>query len=147
MTQMAQNGPSVYKQRVEFAETDMAGQVHFSVFFRYMEEAEHAIWRRAGMRIAAEGRTHQWPRISAHCDFKARLRVDDEFEVRTEMARVTNRTIQWAHTVVRGDTVVAQGTVTAVCVQLQADGTFKAVPMPADILERLKNAVSMGAPG
>ena len=74
-----------------------------------MEEAEHAIWRKAGMRIAAEGRTHQWPRISAQCDFKSRLRVDDEFEVRTEMAKVTNRTIQWARTMMRGDTLIAQG--------------------------------------
>lgn len=119
----------------------MAGQVHFSVFFRYMEEAEHAIWRKAGMRIAAEGRTHQWPRISAHCDFKSRLRVDDEFEVRTEMARVTNRTIQWAHTMMRGDTLVASGSVTAVCVQLQPDGTFKAVAIPADTLNKLRSAV------
>jgi YbgC/YbaW family acyl-CoA thioester hydrolase len=132
---------AIYKRRVEFAETDMAGQVHFSVFFRYMEEAEHAIWRKAGMRIAAEGRTHQWPRISAQCDFKSRLRVDDEFEVRTEMAKVTNRTIQWAHTMLKGDTLVAQGSVTAVCVQLQPDGTFKAVEMPADIVNRLRQAV------
>ncbi len=120
----------------------MAGQVHFSVFFRYMEEAEHAIWRKAGMRIAAEGRTHQWPRISAQCDFKARLRVDDEFEIRTEMAKVTNRTIQWSHAMWRGDTLVAQGSVTAVCVQLQADGTFRAVPIPADIKDRLRTALT-----
>lgn len=138
---MAQSDHAVYKRRVEFAETDMAGQVHFSVFFRYMEEAEHAIWRKAGMRIAAEGREHQWPRISAHCDFKSRLRVDDEFEVRTVIAKVTNRTIQWAHTMVRGDTIVAQGTVTAVCVKLQADGTFKAVEIPRDVPERLQSAV------
>ena len=132
----------IYKRRVEFAETDMAGQVHFSVFFRYMEEAEHAIWRKAGMRIAAEGREYQWPRISAQCDFKSRLRVDDEFEVRTEMAKVTNRTIQWAHTMLVGDRVVASGSVTAVCVQLQADGTFKAVQMPDEILNRLRSAAS-----
>jgi acyl-CoA thioesterase FadM len=94
------------------------------------------------MRIAAEGRTHQWPRISAHCDFKARLRVDDEFEVRTEMAKVTNRTIQWAHTMMRGDTLIAQGTVTAVCVQLQADDTFKAVAIPAETLTRLRSALA-----
>jgi acyl-CoA thioester hydrolase len=131
----------VYRRRVEFAETDMAGQVHFANFFRYMEEAEHAIWRKAGMRIAAEGRTHQWPRIAAQCDFKSRLRVDDEFEVRTEMAKVTNRTIQWAHTMMRGDTLIASGAVTAVCVQVQPDGTFKAVEIPADILNRLKAAV------
>jgi YbgC/YbaW family acyl-CoA thioester hydrolase len=132
---------AIYKRRVEFAETDMAGQVHFANFFRYMEEAEHAIWRRAVMRIAADGREHQWPRISAQCDFKSRLRVDDEFEVRTEMAKVTPRTIQWAHTMMRGDTLIAQGTVTAVCVKLQADGTFKAVEIPKQILERLQAAV------
>ena len=27
---------------VEFFETDMAGIMHFSTFFRYMESAEHA---------------------------------------------------------------------------------------------------------
>jgi YbgC/YbaW family acyl-CoA thioester hydrolase len=137
---------AIYKRRVEFAETDMAGQVHFSVFFRYMEEAEHAIWRKAGMRIAAEGRTHQWPRIAAQCDFKSRLRVDDEFEVRTEMAKVTNRTIQWAHTMMVGDRLVAQGSVTCVCVQLQPDGTFKAVPMPPDIVEKLRTAADSPRP-
>lgn len=138
---MSRSVAAIYKRRVEFAETDMAGQVHFANFFRYMEEAEHAIWRRAGMRIAADGREHQWPRISAQCDFKSRLRVDDEFEVRTEMAKVTPRTIQWAHTMMRGDTLIAQGTVTAVCVKLQADGTFKAVEIPKQILERLQAAV------
>lgn len=130
----------------------MAGQVHFANFFRYMEEAEHAIWRKAGMRIArpspggfgeAGSDPHlQWPRISAQCDFKSRLRVDDEFEVRTEMAKVTNRTIQWAHTMMRGDMLIASGSVTAVCVQAQPDGTFKAVEIPADILNRLKSAVA-----
>ncbi len=133
---------AVYKRRVEFAETDMAGQVHFSNFFRYMEEAEHAIWRKAGMRIAPEGRTHQWPRISATCDFKSRLRVDDEFEVRTEMAKVTSRTIQWSHTMWRGETLVAQGSVTAVCVQLEDDGTFKAVEIPSDTLTKLRSALA-----
>ena len=31
-----------FSKRVEFSETDMAGIVHFSNFFRYMEMAEHA---------------------------------------------------------------------------------------------------------
>jgi acyl-CoA thioester hydrolase len=31
-------------RRVEFSETDMAGIVHFSNFFRYMETAEHAFF-------------------------------------------------------------------------------------------------------
>lgn len=126
------------KRRVEFAETDMAGIVHFSVFFRYMEEAEHAIWRAAGMRITASGFDVSWPRISASCDFKQPLRVDDEFEIRTEMANVSPRTIQWAHTFVRGDTVMATGTVTAVCVHREVDGSMKAVEIPAELLDRLR---------
>ena len=36
------------KRRVQFYETDMAGIVHFSCYFRYLEEAEHAMWRDAG---------------------------------------------------------------------------------------------------
>ena len=46
--------PSHYrlKRRVQFYETDAAGIVHFSWFYRYMEEAEHALWREVGLSIA-----------------------------------------------------------------------------------------------
>ena len=39
------------RRRVQFYETDAAGIVHFSWFFRYMEEAEHALWREAGLML------------------------------------------------------------------------------------------------
>ena len=48
-----------YSRRVQFAETDLAGIVHFSMFFRYMEEAEHALWRAAGLTIGAAERTRR----------------------------------------------------------------------------------------
>ena len=35
-------------RRIEFAETDMAGIVHFSNFFRMMEATEHAFFRSLG---------------------------------------------------------------------------------------------------
>ena len=44
----------VYHRRVTFAETDMAGIVHFSNFYRYMEEAEHAFLRSRGLRIKVD---------------------------------------------------------------------------------------------
>ena len=37
--------------RVAFAETDMAGIVHFSNFFRYMENTEHAFYRSLGWSV------------------------------------------------------------------------------------------------
>ena len=37
--------------RVQFADTDMAGIGHFSNFFRYMERVEHDFFRAQGMSI------------------------------------------------------------------------------------------------
>jgi hypothetical protein len=74
--------PSEYrlKRRVQFYETDMAGLVHFSWFFRYLEEAEHAMWREAGLSIAGGGGIG-WPRVEASFEFYRPLRFEDEFEV------------------------------------------------------------------
>ena len=99
---------AIYKRRVEFAETDMAGMVHFSMFFRYMEEAEHAIWRkRRHATSPPKAASTSGRAFRRTVDFKNRLKVRDEFEVRTEMAKVSPRTIQWAHTLMRGDTLIA----------------------------------------
>ena len=114
---------------------------HFSVFFRYMEEAEHAVWRAAGLDIYAKHEEQSWPRISARFDFKAPLRFQDEFEVRTEMGTVTRSTIQWAHVLMRGKTVIGNGTVTAVCVTKSPDGSMKSAPIPEEILSRLRSAL------
>ena len=112
------------------------------MFFRYMEEAEHAVWRHAGLDILHAGEDLSWPRISAHCDFKAPLKFQDEFEVRTEIAAVTRSTIQWSHVLVRGETVIATGTVTAICVKKLADGGMKSTELPAEVISRLRSALA-----
>ena len=143
-----------YARRVQFADTDLAGMVHFANFFRYMEEAEHALWRAAGLSIdspslaatssGAAGSLHKhlkWPRVSAAFDFKRPLRFEDEFEVLVGIAAVTTRSIQYNHTVMRGDLTVGIGTVTAACVQLGADHTLQVVEIPAEILARLRAVI------
>lgn len=132
---------AIYRRRVEFAETDAAGMVHFSVFFRYMEESEHALWRAAGLNIWASGENLSWPRISAGFDYKSPLRFQDEFAVHTEIAAITRRTIQWQHTLKRGDEIVGAGTITAVCVTKHADGSITATEIPPDIPLRLRAAL------
>ena len=47
-------------RRVEFADTDMAGIIHFANYYRYMEEAEHAMWRAAGLSIHDPADAHGW---------------------------------------------------------------------------------------
>jgi YbgC/YbaW family acyl-CoA thioester hydrolase len=130
-----------HQQRVEFADTDMAGIVHFSAIFRYMEEAEHAMWRAAGLSIADRGNDLGWPRVSAACEFRNPLHFEDEFEVWVRLAAVRTRALDYEFTIVRGDTVIAVGTMTSVCVRKNADGLMKAAELPADIVNRLRGAV------
>jgi YbgC/YbaW family acyl-CoA thioester hydrolase len=71
------------ERRVEFAETDMAGIMHFAHFFRYMEEAEHAFFRSLGLSIhmKTESGVVTWPRVHAECDYLRPLRFEDRVEV------------------------------------------------------------------
>ena len=131
----------VYRRRVQFAETDLAGIVHFSNIFRYMEEAEHALWRTAGLTIAERGSDIGWPRLSTACEFRNPLRFEEEFEVRVRIAALKTRTIEYEFTLVRGDTVIAVGTITSVCVKKSADGRMRATEIPADIVKKLRTAV------
>lgn len=126
---------------MQFAETDQAGMVHFANFFRYMEEAEHALWRAAGMHIDSVNSELKWPRVAAAFDFKRPLRFEDEFEVLVGIGGVTARTIQYNHTIMRGEITVGVGTVTVACVQLGADHVLRAVEIPADLLGRLRAVV------
>lgn len=41
----------IWERRVEFCETDAAGICHFSSFFVFMEQAEHALFRHLGWSV------------------------------------------------------------------------------------------------
>ena len=130
-----------YRRRVQFAETDMAGLVHFSVFFRYMEEAEHALWRSAGLTIARPGEQTGWPRLAATFDFKSPLRFEDEFDVVVQIAMLTRRTILYAFSLEREDTLIGSGTITTTCVSKPPGAPMEALDLPPEIVERLQEAL------
>ena len=100
---------SISHAKYQFAETDLAGIVHFSWYFRYMEEAEHALWRAAGLSIAPAEATYGWPRVAAAFDYKSPLRFEDEFDVGVRIAKVSRRTIQYGFTLRRDTTVLGHG--------------------------------------
>ena len=61
-----------YTRKVFFYETDLAGVVHFSCYFRYMEEAEHALWRAAGLTVDRAGAAIGYPRVWRRSTTRAR---------------------------------------------------------------------------
>lgn len=129
------------RRRVQFYETDLAGIVHFSWYFRYMEEAEHALWRAAGLSVAPRGSDIGWARVSAACDFHRPLRFEDEFDVTIRVAVVTHKTIQYACDMTRGDTKIAAGTMTVICVRVRPGEPMEAIDIPREIATRLQPIV------
>lgn len=127
-------------RRVLFHETDMAGVVHFSCFFKYMEEAEHALWRQAGLSIAPPGAAIGWPRVSASCDFRRPLRFEDEFEVWLRITRIGDRSISYACLLSLGGELVASGAMTTACVSRQPDESMRPVPIPVEVTSRFRVA-------
>ena len=99
-------------RRVAFHEVDSAGIVHFSVYFRYMEEAEHAMWRQAGLSIAARGADVGFPRVSAGFDYHRPLRFEDEFDARIRIVAIGDKSMRYRCTLDKGGEKLATGTFT-----------------------------------
>jgi YbgC/YbaW family acyl-CoA thioester hydrolase len=128
---------------VQFAETDMAGVVHFSWYFRYMEEAEHAFWRAVGLSVAPKGAEIGWPRVAASCEYRRPLHFEDEFEVHIRIDAVTDKTIRFACVLTRGADQIATGSMTVACVSQRPGEPMRARSIPADIIARFEGAPSV----
>lgn len=129
----------VMSRRVEFVDTDMAGIVHFTAFFRYMETAEHELFRDMGLSITEQrqGRQLGWPRVSCGFDFLNALRFPEKFEVHLAVTQIGARSVTYEAQIVRDGTVLARGYSTSTCCQIDPAGALRPIDIPPDIAERL----------
>lgn len=132
----------LYKRTAQFAETDMAGIVHFANYFRFMEEAEHAFWRSIGYSVVMEhaGLRIGFPRVKVECEYKSPLLFEESFCIRVIPGRIGEKSIRFSFEFVRSDetTLVATGTMTVVCVEFAASGEMKSMLIPSDIRAALE---------
>ena len=126
------------QRRVQFSETDAAGIVHFSVFFRYFEDAEHALWREAGLSIHPEESAIGWPRVAASCEYRRPLKFEQVFDVTVRIGEMTKRTIAYIGEITSNGERIATGTWKIACVNRLPDGSMKSADIPADVATRLK---------
>jgi YbgC/YbaW family acyl-CoA thioester hydrolase len=129
------------QRRVEFHETDMAGIVHFSNFFRYMEEAEVEFLRTLGLGVQwhSEGKKFGFPRVAASCEFFRPVRFQDQIEIHVAVEQIGCKSVTWAHEIRRGAEVLARGKITTVCC-LTTGEKMESVEIPAEIRKKLETA-------
>ncbi len=123
-----------WSRPVEFYETDLAGIVHFSVFYRWMEAAEHAFLRERGVELHGGGLG--WPRVGASADFKKPVKFGDVVRVKVWVEELRTRSVRYGFEIlVEGDEGVrATGEMTSVCVDLES---MSAVEIPEGIRGKL----------
>jgi YbgC/YbaW family acyl-CoA thioester hydrolase len=125
------------RRRVQFYETDAAGIVHFSWFFRYMEEAEHALWREAGLSIHPPDAAVGFPRVSTSFEFHSPLVFEQEFEVHIRVAAITKKSIRYICELSDDRRKIATGSLAIVCVTRREDGSLASVEIPPEITSRI----------
>jgi len=136
----------IFTRRVEFSETDQAGIMHFSNFFRFMEAAEHAFLRSLGLSVDLKGIAPGLclPRVHANCDYLKPLQFEDEVEVHLLVVRKTTRSLEYRFHFRRQEGKqsheIARGTLTVVCAARRPDGSLKATPLPRVLADRIEVA-------
>jgi YbgC/YbaW family acyl-CoA thioester hydrolase len=121
----------------------MAGIVHYSNFFKYMEVAEHAFFRSIGFSVVTRNVDPPvgWPRVHAECDYKRPLRFEDEIEIRMFVTKKKSKSLTYEfrfRKIERADLVdVARGSLTVVCVRHQ-NGRMKAATIPKVIADKIE---------
>ncbi len=133
--------PFIHPRQVLFYETDTACIVHFSNYFRYLEEAEHAFFRSLNLPIIwqrEDGGFLGWPRIDAHLEFQAAAKFGDQLEIRLWVNRVRASVLEMKMEIWRDTTRVAKGHLKIACCLTIPGQPMKAIEIPPEMAELLR---------
>lgn len=136
------------QRTVEFAETDMAGLVHFTNFFRYAELAEAEFFEDLGLPLIFCDRVQSrgWPRVRAECSYAEPLHFRDRIEITIFVKTLKIKAIEWGFRIFRlaenGEkTRVAKGGFTTVHVEKNnVDSGMTSLGLPEALLSKIEEA-------
>jgi YbgC/YbaW family acyl-CoA thioester hydrolase len=130
-------------RRVEFADTDMAGIVHFANFFRFMEAAEVDFLRQRGLSVKMkwQGEPIGFPRVAASCDYLQPARFLDVLEITVAVRQIGTKSVTYAFEFFKEGTLIARGQISTVCCRIKADNELESIPIPAGIRAILESGL------
>jgi len=127
-------------RRVEFGDTDMAGIMHFSNYFRFMEVAETQFLNARGMSVAwgANGERYGFPRVSVSCDYTRPVRFEDVLTIAVSVDKVGTKSVSYRFDFTHDGVPVATGHMTAVYCKAVPPHGLEAHPIPPDLRAKLE---------
>lgn len=129
-------------RRIEFRDTDAAGMAHFSVFFVYMEQAEHEMLRYLGLSVmlSDESGPLSFPRVGARCDYQRSVKFEDVLDIEVSIVRLGQKSITYEFNFSHLGTPVASGQTTTVCCRFSSGGIPQSIAIPQWVVQKLEPA-------
>jgi len=137
--------PFLSRRRVEFGETDMAGIMHFSNFFRFMESAETDFLHARGLSVSWQGDGEKlgFPRVSASCEYRRPARFEDVLEITVVIEKIGLKSVSYRYEFRITGSVdpqpIAVGRMTCVFCRSAAAGAMESLEIPADLRAKLES--------
>ncbi|MBZ0256493.1 acyl-CoA thioesterase [bacterium] len=137
-----------HRRSVEFSDTDLAGIVHWSRFFVFMESCEHAFYRSIDYSVhMREGERYiALPRGEVTCRYSRPLQFEDVVDIQLRVKEIREKTVTYDFVFRRvepgPEEEVARATLTVVCVAFQ-DGKVKSIPLPERFRSQIEVAIEI----
>jgi len=116
--------------------------MHFSVFFVFMEQAEHELLRHLGLSVhlSDDKGVISFPRVATRCDYQRAARFEDVLDIEVTIVRVGKKSVTYEFNFSHEGRPIASGQTTAVCCRFDAEGMPHSVPIPSWIAHKLSTA-------
>ena len=124
--------------RVTWVDTDAAGVVHYSNYFRFFERAEEEFYRHLGFDFTNFRERGLWfPRVEASCQYKKPARYSDLLVIEVSVEELKEKSVKLGFKVVneKTDELLAFGHLVIVAADKQ---TGRAARIPVDIVDKLR---------
>jgi len=128
------------RRKVEFADTDMGGIVHFARYLVFMETAEHELLEQAGTCLVSmiDGKRVLWPRVAAALQYKSPARFGDILDIHVKVMRKGTKSLTYFCRIKVEEREIATGEWTTVCCELEPGRPVRSIPIPAELSARLE---------
>jgi acyl-CoA thioester hydrolase len=129
-------------RRVEFGDTDMAGIMHFSNYFRFMEVAETAFLRSKGLSVAWSegGQRVGFPRVSCACDYFTPALFEDVLDIDVTIEKIGTKSVTYRFDFSRRSEALAVGRISSVYCRTTPDHQIESLPIPAEVRAKLEGS-------
>jgi acyl-CoA thioester hydrolase len=138
---MAGEMPSAFDWpvRVYYEDTDAGGIVFYANYLKFFERARTEWLRAAGIAqqalLDAEGAGFVVK--SAHLDYHAPARLDDELSIRTTVEKLGRASVQFAQQAWRGETLLTSAIVKVGCVDI---ASMRPRSLPEHVADKMRAA-------